>query len=1372
MKNSPLTKVGFIFITGTLFLILIFLLSFFNLNQYIHQNKSATSSQSVILNLENIISGLKDAEAGYRGYLLSNDQSYLNNYQGAYVKIQENLFKIRLLKNPGLERIPDLMDSLDLTVNVRFKYIDSLIQYQLNGRHEDAFNLFKTKKGKATMDVIHQIVDSLRAEEEKTLATYSSSLEYSNKYISFYIIIFTLIGSGLTGTSFYIVIRDVKRRLQAEKQLITSENKFRSLFEQSREATILLENETIANCNEAALLLFKLTDKESIIGKTPVDLTPCTHKFENTQKRFSAYLHKLHETGGLTKEWIFEKSNCKKFIAELSLTHINIGHEQHQVYLVIRNITQKKISRKKLIKSQSIIKKVADATPDIISVIEYPSFKVKYTNQPENSVLGIEKGLQLIDKIHPEDRVIFQAKSENLQLYKSKKVISSEYRFKDKDGNWRWLNERSKIFSINEKGDKISLISVITDITNKKKVEEEFKTAKKVLEGLYANLPIVIITVDPEGTILESLGSGLNKFKISEGELNSKNIFLMRPDYESAIKEVFKGIPQIFISHHNYQNEEIYFQNFYFHDSERNLAIGLAIDITPLKKYESVIQKKNIELENTLQELRLVESNLKALNKDLDKRVTQRTIELTKSEERFRLVSTVTNDAVWDYNVRTGEIWRNDGYKIPLGWQYEVVEPNLDSWKQRIHPKQRDEVYESFYNAIENKDKQWTAEYHFLKPDGNYSLIKDKGYLLYDNQGEVYRMIGSMLDITKSREAKRALLNSEEEYRSLVRATSQIVWSATKKGYLDYVAQWEEVTGQSKDEMQGLGWIKVLHPDDREKTILKWLKAIKKKVIFELQYRIINKEGNERYYFMRGVPVFKNGKELRKWIGTCTDIHDRKLAEENLQKERELLKNILSTIPHSVFWKNKDLIYMGCNSNFARDLGYSDIHSIEKKTDYELFSYAEAEHFKISDLKVLNSGKPLFQYEEEVTSFNNNKKTLLTSKVPLRNNLGEVIGILGVYSDISQRKEIENAIRQSEEELRAITDTLPIFISYVDSNKKFRFNNKKYEEWYVKEPYMIYGMEVIELLGEEEYIDIEHYLNKALAGEAVNFERQVKKDVDNFHFSVSFIPHFIDGKVHGIYVSESDITEIKETDEVLKQTLRAMHIKNHELNRINQLLDTFVYAAAHDLKTPVTNLKMGVNLLFKVQEENQLNSIKEGVNNSINRLEQTINGLVQVIEIQSTENKAIKELNFQSICDNLILENQNDIEEIRCKIKIDFLSCPTITFIEAYLVSILKNLLSNSIKYASTDNPEVSISTKKLDGFVLLKVADNGIGMDLDKYGKNLFKPFARFSKNKTGKGIGLHLVKTMIEKNGGKIVVKSRINEGTQFFCYLKEYI
>ena len=270
-----------------------------------------------------------------------------------------------------------------------------------------------------------------------------------------------------------------------------------------------------------------------------------------------------------------------------------------------------------------------------------------------------------------------------------------------------------------------------------------------------------------------------------------------------------------------------------------------------------------------------------------------------------------------------------------------------------------------------------------------------------------------------------------------------------------------------------------------------------------------------------------------------------------------------------------------------------------------------------------------------------------------------------------------------------------------------------------------------------------------------------------------------DGTMQELIGTISDINDQKKAEEVLKsnnkeleEAYRNMEVINNKLKNSNEVLETFVYAAAHDLRSPVVNLKSLLNFIHRTKDIDKKFELFDRFEEAVHRLDNTISGLGEIIEMQEADNSTAKIIYFQDILDQVLAEYSYKVIATDAKIDASFEVCPSIIYLESYLTSIMTNLVTNALKYHREGQPPfLVIRAYKKDGMVVLSCSDEGIGMDLERYGKNLFKPFKRFTAQAEGKGIGLHIIKSMMEKNGGRIELESKLGVGTIFRCYLKEY-
>lgn len=225
------------------------------------------------------------------------------------------------------------------------------------------------------------------------------------------------------------------------------------------------------------------------------------------------------------------------------------------------------------------------------------------------------------------------------------------------------------------------------------------------------------------------------------------------------------------------------------------------------------------------------------------------------------------------------------------------------------------------------------------------------------------------------------------------------------------------------------------------------------------------------------------------------------------------------------------------------------------------------------------------------------------------------------------------------------------------------------------------------------------------------------------------------------------------------------------MEEANASLDDFVRATAHDLRSPISNMKNLFNLLDKIEDEPKKAFVLDKVRDSVFQLDELLNGLMQMVDAQNNQHLMIENLDFQQVLEFVCTDLEDGIEASGAVIKANF-EVENVVYNKAYLRSILHNLISNAIKYSAKDRLlEINISTRKNNNEIWLRVEDNGMGIDLEKHGKLLFQPFKRLTNVGSGKGIGLSLIKQFVEKNGGQIFVDSEVGVGTTFVCVLNPF-
>lgn len=245
----------------------------------------------------------------------------------------------------------------------------------------------------------------------------------------------------------------------------------------------------------------------------------------------------------------------------------------------------------------------------------------------------------------------------------------------------------------------------------------------------------------------------------------------------------------------------------------------------------------------------------------------------------------------------------------------------------------------------------------------------------------------------------------------------------------------------------------------------------------------------------------------------------------------------------------------------------------------------------------------------------------------------------------------------------------------------------------------------------------------------------------------------------------SDVTE-------KTQAIQKLNIKINELELANQDLEQFINVVSHDFKTPITSISLLSELLGREGAESKRIEFAKKIYQSSKHLKDLLEGLVLLIDTKKAEHDKVKELKFEDELLFIMTEYKDLLESSNARVDYDFSDAPSIRYLEAHLKSLISNLISNCIKYRNYNKPlHILIKSRREKSYTILTVKDNGIGIDLMKNMDKLYHPFKRFTNQASGTGLGLSLIKRMIERNGGYLEVSSVVGEGTEFIIFLKGY-
>jgi PAS domain S-box-containing protein len=267
-------------------------------------------------------------------------------------------------------------------------------------------------------------------------------------------------------------------------------------------------------------------------------------------------------------------------------------------------------------------------------------------------------------------------------------------------------------------------------------------------------------------------------------------------------------------------------------------------------------------------------------------------------------------------------------------------------------------------------------------------------------------------DITERKEAEEALRESEERYRLVVENSHDVVVIYRENRFFYFNDRASEITGYTRDELNKMDIWNLILADDRTKMQeygRKRIQGVPVPAVYTA--RLLTKEGEIRYADFTVERIILKGEPAI--LAMIKDITDRKHAEEAFRESRQILEAVLNSITVRVFWKDKNSVYLGCNTAFARDAGFIESADIIGKDDYAMSWYDQAERYRDDDRSVIASGSSKLLFEEPLTTPSGEIIQVLTSKVPLRDAGGEIIGVLGTYLDITDRKRAEVALHEA-----------------------------------------------------------------------------------------------------------------------------------------------------------------------------------------------------------------------------------------------------------------------------------------------------------------------------------------------------------------------
>ncbi|UOQ80197.1 PAS domain-containing protein [Hymenobacter sp. 5414T-23] len=530
----------------------------------------------------------------------------------------------------------------------------------------------------------------------------------------------------------------------------------------------------------------------------------------------------------------------------------------------------------------------------------------------------------------------------------------------------------------------------------------------------------------------------------------------------------------------------------------------------------------------------------------------------------------------------------------------------------------------------------------------------------------------------------------------------------------------------------------------------------------------------QEYYFdFVCRPLHDDHHQIQGILVFAVDVTDRVRArhrisdlDAELHRQDELLRQMLESLPQmtSIIGPQGNMeyaspqwfTYTGQTLDDLPQAWQSAIHPADVASSSTLFEQAQATRQGYSQEIRLRSRHGQYRWH-------------LNRMVPAFNNEGHIHRWYGISTDIHEQRLLAEELRRSEEQFRFLAETIPAIVWTARPDGQIEYLNSRWPDFTGVPVEKTLQEGWATLIHHEEVEDsLAQYQYSMQTGENLNMESRlldVRTGRYRWYLHRAQALRTPDNTIVRWFGTTTDIDDYKRVQQRLEE-------RNAELTRTNQDLDYFVYTASHDLKQPINNMAGIFQELVRTASFHDPDAAKlvSMFEKALHQIYGTIHDLSELVQVQKLRHEVPLELvDLSSLTQEVLISIAEPLELLQAEVTTDFSAVPALPFVRPNLQSVLYNLLSNALKYASPNRrPQVHLSTLLEEGQPVLLVQDNGLGIDLARYGSEMFQMFRRFHDHVPGSGMGLYLVNRIIQSHGGRISVESRIGEGTTFRLYL----
>ncbi len=682
-----------------------------------------------------------------------------------------------------------------------------------------------------------------------------------------------------------------------------------------------------------------------------------------------------------------------------------------------------------------------------------------------------------------------------------------------------------------------------------------------------------------------------------------------------------------------------------------------------------------------------------------------------------------------------------------------------------LHPDYK-EYFEKNFSEFKTHGTIRNLQFKLRHKNGHYLKVSFQGCVGYETDGTFRQTYCVFKDITEQERIEKQLRESEERYRKIVENINDAMVIHDKKGTITFVNEHAcKLFKYKKEELIGLSIVK-LHSEENIKTIKRIIKEQKWMDQALLEQDIIAKDGSRIPVEINTKKVlYHNNLEIHSFIRNITG---RKKAEQALKESEKNFRLLFKHSPLGVYIADPKGNLIDANDSLLKMLGSPSIRETQKinvLTFPPLVEQGYAEAFK----QTVVSGNVEFR-EHSYTSKWGKGGYYSSYLIPLKNRNGEVEKVYTLVEDITERKEAEKALRESEEKFRSFVNTTSDGIRLSDPNGKIIFVNDAHTRLtgYSKEETegaYVWDFAWQLLPGEEKtpekYKSVQEKLKSVMEGESSYlFDKPYDLTIQTKQGNILQIQEAI-SKIPGSQfirygATIRDITKMKKQEEKLVE--------------LNNAKDKFFSIISHDLRNPFHAILGFSQLAIESVKKGQINRIEKYATEIYKSAQQSYNLLNNLLDWSRIQRGNMvfepQPLDLKSIADKTINLLKINAENKNLQLN-SFIEPETKIYGDRFMLeTIIRNLVSNALKYTPPGG-KVTVKSQKTNRGTTIIVEDTGVGISKENVPK-LFKIDDNYSTKGTdkeqGTGLGLILCKEFVGKHGGKIEVESEINKGSQF--------